>query len=138
MTERSAARDRGAGLIGTIGGLTVFLALLTFAVQLLFNLYATSAVNAAAHDAATSVATSRIDSDDPETTADAVADAEAEARQLLGEYGQRAVFTWDVDAERVRLTIAADHPKVALSRISSVFGLNRVERTVEVRVEAVR
>ena len=138
MTGERPARDSGAGLIGTIGGLTVFLTLLTFAVQLLFNLYATSAVTAVAHDAATSVATSAIDADDPGSTASAVADAEAEARQLLGEYGQRAVFTWDIDSARVRLTIAADHPKVALSRISSVFGLNRVERTVEVRVETAR
>jgi Flp pilus assembly protein TadG len=127
--------DRGAGLIGTIGGVVVFLALLTFAVQLLFNLYATSAVTAVAHDAARTAAAG---AGDPGALEDTIADAEVAARAALGEYGGRLKFTWDVDARRVRLTIEAQHPRVALSNVSSVFGLNRVERTVEVRVEDVR
>lgn len=128
--------DRGAGLIGTIGGVVVFLALLTFAVQLLFNLYATSAVTAVAHDAARTVA-AEVGDDTIDATV-AVVQAEAEARDSLGRYGERLEFTWDIDTRRVRLTIAADHPRVAISSVSAVFGLNRVERTVEVRVESVR
>ena len=127
--------DRGAGLIGTIGGVVVFLALLTFAVQLLFNLYATSAVTAVAHDAAGATA-SGADHDLPIEVR--IATAEAAARDALGEYGDRLEFSWDVDARRVRLTIEAEHPRVAFSGVAEVFGLNRVERTVEVRVEDVR
>jgi len=128
-------RDRGAGLIGTIGGVVVFLTLLTFAVQLLFNLYATSAVSAVAHDAARTAAGGLDGSRTIEAT---IADAEAEARAALGQYGERLEFDWDIDARRVRLTIGAEHPRVAISPVASVFGFNRVDRTVEIRIEEVR
>ena len=42
------ANEQGSGLVGAIGGVAVFLVLLSFAVQLLFNAYATSAITAAA------------------------------------------------------------------------------------------
>lgn len=132
-----SADDKGAGLIGTIGGVMVFLVLLTFAVQLLFNLYATSAVTAVAHDAARAAAGGIVDHDG-EGGSTALADAEAEARRALGRYGERLEFTWDVDARRVRLTIGAEHPHVAISPVAGAFGLNRVDRTVEVRIEDVR
>lgn len=135
---RRRGRDRGAGLIGTIGALLVFFALLTFAVQMLFNLYATSAVTAVAHDAASMVASGEIDRADADALADAVRSAEAHARGVLGRYGERARFTWDLSDERVRVTIAATHPRVAMTDVAAVFGLNEVERTVEVRVERPR
>lgn len=138
MTPDPRQAERGAGLIGTIGALVVFLTLLTFAVQLLFNLYATSAVTAVAYDAASIAATGDIDRSDQAAVERAVAEAEAHARGLLGRYGERADFTWEISPERVRLTIAADHPRVAIASISGVFGLNRVERSVEVRVETTR
>lgn len=131
-------RDRGAGLIGTIGALVVFLMLLTFAVQMLFNLYATSAVTAVAHDAAAIVASGEIDRSDTVAVAAAVERAEAHARGILGRYGDRARFSWDLTDDRVRVTIAASHPRVAITSVSSVFGLNEVERSVEVRVERPR
>jgi hypothetical protein len=131
-------RDRGAGLIGTIGALVVFLTLLTFAVQLLYNLYATSAVTAVAYDAASMVAADGVDHDDPTALALAVEDAEAHAREILGRYGDRADFRWDLTPERVRLTIHADNPRIAMTRVTGVFGLNDVERSVEVRVETPR
>lgn len=130
-------RDRGAGLIGTIGGVVVFLVLLTFAVQLLFNLYATSAVTAVAHDAARAAAGGLVDHDGAQAST-ALEEAEADARRALGRYGDRLEFTWDVDARRVRLTIGAEHPRVAISPVAAVFGFNRVDRTVEVRIEEVR
>jgi hypothetical protein len=130
--------DAGAGLIGTIGGLTVFLMLLTFAVQMLFNLYATSAVTAVAHDAAAMAASGEIDRTDPDAVADAIRDAETHARGLLGDYGERSRFAWDLSDDRVRLTITASHPRIAMAAVSGVFGLNEVERSVEVRIEAPR
>lgn len=67
-----------------------------------------------------------------------LADAEADARRALGRYGERLEFTWDLDGDRVRLTIGAEHPRVAISAVSGVFGFNRVDRTVQVRIEDVR
>src|SRR5687768_13185417 len=92
-SARSAA-ERGAGLIGTLAGVTVFLALLLFAVQLLFNLYAASAVTAAAYDAARVVAGS--DGGD-------LGRAEAHARQVLGRYADRVTFSWSLDGDTVAL-----------------------------------
>ena len=51
-----AGRERGAGLVGTSAGFLVFMLMMLAAVQILFNLYATSMVTAAAHDAARDVA----------------------------------------------------------------------------------
>ena len=47
--------------MGTFAGVLVFLVFLLFAVQLLFNLYATSAVTAAGLDAARVVAAQQVD-----------------------------------------------------------------------------
>lgn len=132
------ARERGAGLIGTIGAVMVFFALLTFAVQMLVNLYATSAVTAVAHDAAAMAASGQVDRADADAVAAAVRDAEVHARRLLGRYGERARFRWDVSGDRVRLTVSVAHARIAISPVADVFGLNEVERSVEVRVEAPR
>lgn len=138
MKRRTAPSERGAGLIGTIGGVLVFLVLLSFAVQLLFNLYATSAISAAAHDAAHIAAEGSIDRTDPAQVDAQVSEAEAHARTVLGRYGEQVEFRWDVDAEWVRLTVVGQHPDLAISQVSGAFGLNRVERTIEVRVEQPR
>jgi hypothetical protein len=127
--------DRGSGLIGTIGGVAVFFALLTFAVQLLFNLYATSAITAAAHDAAHQAASGQVDRSDADAVRSSLDSAEERARSVLGRYGDRVEFAWEVDVDWVRLTVRADHPNLALDGVAGVFGLNRTERTVEVRVE---
>lgn len=130
--------EQGSGLIGAIGGVTVFLILLTFAVQLLFNAYATSAITAAAHDAAHLAAADGIDRSDPMAVAARIEQAEAHARSVLGRYADRVEFRWDVDAEVVRLHLVGRHPDLAIDHVSSVFGLNEVERTIEVRVERPR
>lgn len=138
MSHPDESPERGAGLIGAIGGLMVFFALLTFAVQLLFNLYASSAITAAAHDAAHLAASGAVDRSDPRAVAGAIDLAESQARSVLGRYGDRVQFRWEVDADRVRLTVTAQHPSLAVDQVASVFGLNRTERTVEVRVEDMR
>ena len=123
--------ERGAGLIGVSAGVAAFLLLLAFAVQLLFNLYATSSVTAAAYDAARMVAA---DGGDPAT----VPDAEAHAREVLGRYAERVRFDWErSDDTTVRLHVAADNHNPLFSGLG-LTALQRVDRTVEVRVECFR
>lgn len=121
--------ERGAGLIATVSGVTVFLAFLLFAVQLLFNLYATSAVTAAAYDAARLVA----GSDGGDTTL-----AEDHARQVLGRYADRVTFEWSVDADDVALRVTARNPTFLLPALGGALGLDEIDRTVRVRVESPR
>lgn len=123
--------ERGAGLFGTWFGLIVVLVVLLFAVQLLFDLYARSAVTATAYDAARRVAGSHRGS----LTA-ARARAEADARQTLGHYGARVRFQWDVSgAETVRLHVTVDNPRVGFAGVSGPLLVDHIDRTVTVRVE---
>jgi hypothetical protein len=126
-TSTRSAED-GAGLIGSIVGVTVFLVLLLFAVQLALNLYATSAVSAVAWDAAREVA----HDGDP-------ARAEQRARAVLDRYeegGGRLSFDWDVSRPDVVVlhVVAEREPLLANVR----FPFQRVERTVTVRWERFR
>ncbi len=130
--------DDGSGLVGTIGGVTVFLVLLSFAVQVLFNAYATSAITAAAHDAAHIAAAGSVDRTDPAAVEAQIGVAESHARSVLGRYSERVEFQWTVDDDLVRLTITGQHPHLAVDHVSDVFGLNQIERTIEVRVEQPR
>lgn len=133
-STRSAERledETGAGLLGSIVGVTVFLVLLLFAVQLAMNLYATSAVTSVAFDAARKVA-----------GADAVtpAIAEADARQVLDDFeahGGTLRFHWDNSrADVVVLRLEAKRPTPLLPNVS--FPFQTVDRTVTVRREALR
>jgi hypothetical protein len=125
--------ERGAGLVPTVAGVTVVLALLLAAVQLLTGLYARSAVTAVAFDAARVVAGA-----DAGGRADAVAGAEAEARRLLGRYSSRVTFEWSVDDEVVALRVRARNPRFLLPVLPGGLGVEDVDRTVRVRVERVR
>ncbi|MGH2685610.1 MAG: hypothetical protein ACRDJP_09110 [Actinomycetota bacterium] len=127
-STRSGA-ERGAGLIGTIAGVAVFLAFLLFAVQLLFNLYATSAVTAAAYDAARVVAGS---------AGGDVTRAEDRARQVLGRYAERVSFQWSLDADTVSLRVTAENPTFLLPALGGAVGFDEIDRTVRVRVERPR
>ena len=127
-SARSGA-DRGAGLIGTIAGVTVFLAFLLFAVQLLFNLYATSAVTAAAYDAARVVAGS---------AGGDVTRAENHARQVLGRYADRVSFDWSINSDTVALRVRARNPTFLLPALGGAVGFDEIDRTVQVRVERER
>lgn len=126
MTAAGRHRDeRGAGLIGTIAGVTVFLAFLTVALQILVDLYTTSVVTSATYDAARLVATGA-----------PPAAAEAHARELLGGIGDDARFTWATDDPSVvRLRVQVPTQHFLLPIVSGVLGLDDVDRTVFVRVE---
>lgn len=128
-----SAGEEGTGLIASVVGVLVFLVLLLLAVQVLFDLYARSAVGSVAFDAARVVAGS-----DAGATVSAEADAERNARDDLGHYGQAASFTWAVDADNVQLTVSVHNPDLLPRLFTDGLGLDRVRRSVVVRRERVR
>ena len=129
------AQERGAGVVGAIGGVTVFFALLLVAVQLLFNLYATTVVTAVAFDAARVVAGADVGTDGD----GGQAVAEASARRLLGRYGRRVTFDWrQSDDDTVVLRVRADNPSFVVRAWAGSLGFDHIDRTVRVRVERLR
>ena len=131
--------DDGTGLIGAIAGFTVVLALALFAVQVLLNLFTTSAVTDAAHDGARRVAGARVDHADPLAVTAARTDAERTIRDLLGAYGERVSIDWSAStADEVVVRVRGEAPRVLLPGLAGPVGLDRVDRTVRVRVERPR
>jgi hypothetical protein len=134
-TSRSAASaaegERGTGVISSIFGLLVVLVLLLLAVQVTYDLYATSAVTAAAYDAARIVAGS-------DGGASAAGSAEDTARRSLGRYGENVAFTWSVDGDVVELRVVAQNPSFLPVALRQPLGIDVVDRTVRVRAERFR
>ena len=126
--------ESGSGMVSSVVGVTAFLALLMFAVQLALNLYATSTVTAAAFDAARIVA----GADGGE---DAESAAEAHLQSLLG--GRTIGTAWeyrDTDAvpgaDVVALRVEVENPTRLLRAMPIPF--QHVVRTVTVRMETFR
>lgn len=126
--------DCGAGLISSAAGVMVFLVFLMFAVQLLFGLFASSAVTAVANDAVQRAATQG---------APPLEIIEAEARDNLGQVGDRATFRWrteDIDGDgtidTVVLEVVATPPRLVPTSVGSAAGFGEVRRTVRARIEA--
>jgi hypothetical protein len=133
--EHGVEQDRGAGLLGTSFGILFFVGFLFFAVQLLFNLYATSVVTSVAYDAARSVATADVQ---PATQRELDAAVE-HARTLLGAYRDRATFDWDIsDPDVIRLHVRAVNPRLLAPPLDHLVGFDVIDRTVVVRVEEQR
>ena len=132
-----ADRERGAGLVGTSAGFLVFLLMMLAAVQILFNLYATSMVTAAAHDAARDVASFDAAAD----RCGAVAAAEASFVRSLGDYGAagHATLHWTCNNPNVvRVRVVAQHPSILPERFAALSSLTNLDRTIEIRAEARR
>lgn len=130
-------RDRGVGTIGTAGAFLVFLLLMFAAVQILFNLYATSMVTAAAHEAASDVAGLAAAGD----RCGAVNAAEERFVERLGDYGRsgHAALDWTCnDPDLVRVRVIANHPTILPPRLAGLTSLSALDRTIEVRVEGNR
>jgi len=129
---RAGTGDRGSGMVGTVAGLTVFLAFMLFSVQLLTNLYATSVVTSATHDGARRAAQANGDHLDPGVRRD----TENHVRSLLGTYGNDATFDWSrSDTDVVRLRVQIDNPSFLLRSLPASLPFQQVDRTAEVRVE---
>lgn len=129
--------DRGSGLLGTVAGFLVFLLLMFAATQVLFDLYATSMVTSAAHDAARVVA--GFDNADDRCGATVIGDRVF--RDALGAYGNEttAALTWTCnDPDNVRVRVVADHPTMLPQLLVGLTGLGHVDRTIVVRAEQLR
>lgn len=127
----SCCRDHGSGLIPTVTGVTIFLLLLLLAVQVVFNLYAASAVQAAAFDAARLVAAEGSDL----SAAQAV--AEGHVRTVLGRYGDDHVESVQValDGDAVLLTVKARNRSLLPRLLPDGLASDTVERSARVRIE---
>ncbi len=126
------AGERGSGLVGSLTGVAVFLTLLFVAVHLLVHLYATSVVTAVAFDAVRVVSGAGRGGD----RASVAASAEASARELLGRYASEARFEWQsLGPDVVILHVSADSPNLLPAAVSGPVGLDRIERTLRVRIE---
>lgn len=123
--------ERGGGPLSAWFGFVVFLVLLLFAVQVLFNLYATSVVTSVAYDAARKVAGQH-------GGPGFQAEAEGDARRALGRYGDRVSFEWDSTADVVVLRVRATSPSVLFPSLSGPLAFGDIDRTVRVRVERFR
>jgi hypothetical protein len=119
--------------VPTVVAVAVFLVLLMLATQVLFDLFARSALTAAAFDAARVVAGS-----DASGTPSAQLIAEEQARRELGSYGSRASFSWSITADQVELSIHAHNSSLLPVLLSRPMGLDDITRTVLVRRERVR
>jgi hypothetical protein len=126
-----AGDERGSGPLSAWFGFVVFLALLFVAVQILFNLYATSVVTSVSYDAARRVAAAH---GDPA----AVPAAESGARAALGRYSPQVRFDWSVDADMVVLRVRAHNPSVLMPATAGPLAFADIDRTVRVRVEGFR
>jgi hypothetical protein len=124
--------DDGAGMLGTVAAIVVFLVFLLFAVQLLVGLWGRSVVTAAAYDGARHVAGHRGQLDQ----ATAVREAEDRIRHQLGGIGRDARITWpQLGPDQIEVRVEADNPRLLSPTIAGPLATDHIDRTVVVRVE---
>lgn len=133
-----ARRQAGTGLIATTAGVSVFLILLLFAVQLSVNLLATSTVSAAGYDAARTVASRHVDHTNPSAVIAAQRQAESTFHRIVGRAGADARFQWQLDATSVRLRVLMRPPAILPRSLGATVGMDDIDRTFVVRVEELR
>jgi hypothetical protein len=133
----AARRERGAGLVSTFAGLLVVLVLLLFAVDVLVGLYTGTSLSGATHAAARQVASDQRVRDGSDQQA-AVRDGDAELRDLLGGVGRNADVRWAVDGDEVEVAARVRRPGILPAGWRATGREAWIERTVHVRVEALR
>ena len=129
--ESRPGGDAGSGLIPTVTGVTCFLVLLLFAVQVIFNLYSASAVEAAAFDAARLVAADGSDLTQAQQLAD------THVRTVLGRFGDERIESVQValEGESLRLTVKAQNRSLLPRLLPDGLLSDTVERSALVRLE---
>ncbi|HEX2849575.1 MAG TPA: hypothetical protein VHN98_03445 [Acidimicrobiales bacterium] len=109
----------------------IFLLLLLLAVQVVYDLYATSVVTAAAWDGAR-IAAGAAAAGDPSGQAS----AEDHVRDVLGAYGRdRVRMTWGGDTETIALRVQAKNPSFLPPALKRPLGIDSIDRTVRVHIE---
>jgi hypothetical protein len=128
------ADEGGSGVLGTVLGTGVFLALMLFGAQVMVGLYYRTAVTAATYDAARAVAGA-----DSADEAVARSDATRNARAQLGGYGLDVEFDWGRSTDDVVVVRAtAPRPTFLPEALTGPAGLGDFERTVRIRREKLR
>ena len=130
------ADEAGTGLVGTTVGVTIFLAFLLLASQVLLGLYTTSVVTSATIDAAAAVARA------PDPTSDVVQrEAADRARRRLGDYAAapgRLELDWtETTGDEVVVTVHARKMTLLPPSFGAALG-NRIDRTIRMRTEHLR
>lgn len=115
-------RPRGAGLFGSALGVVIFLVFLLFAMQLLWGMYATSVITAAAYDAGRTSA----------RTGDADAGTARFARSI-GSYDATVAIA--VGDETVVVTVRGDNPALLPDRFARTLPFGTIDRRLEIRRE---
>lgn len=133
-------RERGTGLIATWCGVVVFLALLLFAVQVLYDLWATSVVTAAGAEAVRVVTAAP---DDPAGLARAEAQGRARFDEIVGGYARRVtLFDWsgsEDDPDFVHLEVRAVNPRFFPAAFApSTLPFQQIDRRFRMRKERFR
>lgn len=139
---RRRSDENGTGVVASVFGVGVFLALLMLAVQVAFVLYARSTVSAAAFDAARLVSGApAAQSGSSQLASSQLASSEAAAtahlRTLLGGYGNRAVVKWQVGAREVSVTVTMRLPMLLPLGVPGGASLADVQRKVVLQRELV-
>lgn len=135
MTWRRRARrpvdwlhaEDGVSPVTSVFGVTIFLAFLMLATQVLVHLYATSTVSAVAFDVARRASADGAGCDG----------AAARAHDLLGSYGDPATVhvSCAEDGEMRVVTITGPTPARMVDAFGAALGTDRIERTARVRIE---
>lgn len=126
--------EGGSGVLSMSFAVMAFLGFLFFAVQLSFNLYATSVVNGAAHQAAQHVARSVADAP-PEHVGAVQREAAAIAQAEMGRYAERMQVSIGFEGDNVVVSITGRNPNFMFNLVPGSLPLTRVDRTAKVRVE---
>ena len=133
----AGARDEaGSGVLGTTFGVGVFLVLLLFAAHLLLNLWVTSTVEAAAHDAALDVALSGATGSERRM---AEARALERARASLGRFAARVHLEFEpAGPNQVALHVTAPELRLLPPVAAAVFDLGGFDRRIVLDSEDAR
>lgn len=121
-----AADQTGAATVGSVFGVLIFLIFLLFSAQVLMHLYGTSTVSAVTFDNARLVATGELTQDE----------AGARIRTQLGRYGDEVSVDFGASTtEDVVVEVTGPSPARLVTFVTTLAGLDGIERTVRVRVE---
>lgn len=107
--RRARRSERGTGLLGSVFGVGIVLALVGLASNVLLGLWVRSTVDSVAYDAARRVATAPLDAG-PDVGASALSDA----RRALGRYGERVSLRFEHPPGADLVVLHVRSPGVAL------------------------